>query len=117
MLFRSQSNPQRAVAKSPHGDLLIRANTNTGPAIKSQANVGTNGPVVERRAPQPPTAPKKHCATVKGFANKAGTTPRRREKMETHKANDADIVERLRGICTDVDPTWLYRSLVKIGQG
>ena len=112
-----QSNPQRAVAKSLHGDLLIRANTNTGPAMKSQANVGTNGPVVERPAPQPPTALKKQSATVKGLANKAGTTLRRREKMETDKSNDADIVDRLQGICKDADPTRLYRNLVKIGQG
>jgi p21-activated kinase 1 len=45
-----------------------------------------------------------------------GATPRRRE---TKKAgmNDADVIARLQAICTDADPTKLYRSLVKIGQG
>lgn len=40
--------------------------------------------------------------------------PRRREPK---KGNDPDIVERLKAICTDADPTKLYRNLVKIGQG
>lgn len=43
-------------------------------------------------------------------------TPRRREtKKNTMK--DSDVIARLRAICTDADPTKLYRSLVKIGQG
>ncbi|CAG8477323.1 201_t:CDS:10 [Ambispora gerdemannii] len=29
----------------------------------------------------------------------------------------ADVIERLKAICTDADPTKLYRNLVKIGQG
>jgi p21-activated kinase 1 len=41
-------------------------------------------------------------------------TPRRREKKDK---GDHDIVKRLQAICTDADPTRLYRSLVKIGQG
>ncbi|KAL8279411.1 hypothetical protein RQP46_008223 [Phenoliferia psychrophenolica] len=44
-----------------------------------------------------------------------GAQPRRREPKV--KANDSDIVARLNAICTDADPTKLYRSLVKIGQG
>lgn len=31
--------------------------------------------------------------------------------------SDAEVVERLRHICTDADPTKLYRSFTKIGQG
>lgn len=42
-------------------------------------------------------------------------TPRRREKKD--KPGEMDIVKRLQAICTDADPTKLYRSLVKIGQG
>ncbi|KAG8727717.1 signal transducing kinase of the PAK, partial [Ceratobasidium sp. 428] len=41
-------------------------------------------------------------------------TPRRREKKDK---GDHDIVKRLQAICTDADPTRLYRNLVKIGQG
>jgi p21-activated kinase 1 len=44
-----------------------------------------------------------------------GNQPRRREPK--HKKEAADVVERLKAICTDADPTKLYRNLVKIGQG
>ncbi|KAM0749348.1 Pkinase-domain-containing protein [Meredithblackwellia eburnea MCA 4105] len=44
-----------------------------------------------------------------------GDQPRKREPKP--KANEKDIVERLMAICTDADPTKLYRNLVKIGQG
>ena len=86
-------------------------------ALKSQATVATNGPVAERRAPQPPAAPQQQSAAVASLAKTAGATPRRREKKKEDKANDADIVKRLQQICTDADPTRLYRNLVKIGQG
>jgi p21-activated kinase 1 len=42
--------------------------------------------------------------------------PRRREQPKP-TISDAEVVERLKTICTDADPTKLYRSLVKIGQG
>ncbi|KAI5999363.1 STE/STE20/PAKA protein kinase [Pisolithus orientalis] len=45
----------------------------------------------------------------------SGATPRRREKKD--KDNSDDIIRRLQQICTDADPTKLYRNLVKIGQG
>jgi p21-activated kinase 1 len=54
---------------------------------------------------------------VASLAKTAGATPRRREKKKEDKANDADVVKRLQQICTDADPTRLYRNLVKIGQG
>jgi serine/threonine protein kinase len=44
-------------------------------------------------------------------------TSQRRKKKKTDKANYADIVKRLQQVCTDGDPTRLYRDLVKIGQG
>ncbi|CAE6411753.1 unnamed protein product [Rhizoctonia solani] len=44
----------------------------------------------------------------------SSATPRRREKKDK---SDGDIVKRLQAICTDADPTRLYRNLVKIGQG
>ena len=47
-------------------------------------------------------------------AGPSGATPRRREKP---KDGGDDIVERLQAICTDADPTRLYRNLVKIAQG
>ena len=41
----------------------------------------------------------------------------RRRKTDAAVMEDAQVIERLREICTDADPTKLYRSLVKIGQG
>ena len=47
--------------------------------------------------------------------NPPGAAPRRREKKD--KEDDSDIIRRLQQICTDADPTRLYRNLVKIGAG
>uniref|UniRef100_V5EYI6 non-specific serine/threonine protein kinase n=2 Tax=Kalmanozyma brasiliensis (strain GHG001) TaxID=1365824 RepID=V5EYI6_KALBG len=45
-----------------------------------------------------------------------GAVPRRREtKKNTIK--DSEVIAKLQAICTDADPTKLYRSLQKIGQG
>lgn len=43
--------------------------------------------------------------------------PRRREPRQRNRAKDEQIIEKLRAICNDADPTKLYRNLVKIGQG
>ena len=137
-----RSNSQRTISKPPRSDTLVRANTtkdrrSPGPpasvkasvrespnssaadlALKSQpTTVTTNGPVAERRAPQPPAALQQPSGAVASLAKTAGATPRRREKKKEDKANDADVVKRLQQICTDADPTRLYRNLVKIGQG
>ncbi|OCH96240.1 Pkinase-domain-containing protein [Obba rivulosa] len=58
--------------------------------------------------PSPATASLQKVAT-------GGATPRRRKKEDKDK--EADIVKRLKAICTDADPTLLYRNLVKIGAG
>jgi p21-activated kinase 1 len=139
-----RSNSQRTAPKPPRGETLIRANTTKdrrspvppaapkAPARESpnastadlasksqvQATTAVNPPVAERRAPQPPAAPQQPSVAATTLAKTtAGATPRRREKKKEDKANDADIVKRLQQICTDADPTRLYRNLVKIGQG
>lgn len=55
------------------------------------------------------TTAQSNLAKVTGVA-----TPRKRTKDKT---KDEDIIKRLQAICTDADPTKLYRNLVKIGQG
>jgi hypothetical protein len=94
-----------------------RNSLNAEDSVRSQATVASNGTVAERPAPQPPTAPQQRSAAVASLAKAASATPRRREKKKEDKANDADLVRRLQQICTDTDPTRLYRNLVKIGQG
>ena len=136
-----RSNSQRTISKPPRSDTLVRANTtkdrrSPGPpasvkasvrespnssaadlTLKSQPTVTTNGPVAERRAPQPPAASQQPRGAVASLAQAAGATPRQREKKKEDKSNDTDEVKRLQQICTDADPTLLYRNLVKIGQG
>ncbi|KAG9009576.1 signal transducing kinase of the PAK [Tulasnella sp. 427] len=76
-------------------------------------------PSTTRQAPQPPRAPQPQSPAAQSLAKHAGpatgqATPRRREKP---KQDEGDIVKRLKAICTDADPTRLYRNLTKIGQG
>jgi p21-activated kinase 1 len=67
-------------------------------------------------SPQPPTATQQQSVAVTSLAKDASATLPLSGKMED-KSNGADIVKRLQQICTDADPTRLYRNLVKIGQG
>lgn len=72
--------------------------------------------VPDPRAIQANQAPSPAAAQLAKAAG--GTaTPRRREKKPVDKEKEIDIVNRLKQICTDADPTRLYRNLVKIGQG
>ena len=135
-----RSTSQQAAPKPPRNDALVRTNTmdwrspappaavkastrespNASTAdlpSKSQFTTAVNAPVAERRAPQPPTAPRQQSAAAVSLVKPADATPRRQEKGKEDKANDANIVKRLQQICTDADPTQLYRNLVKIGQG
>ena len=54
--------------------------------------------------------------TTTGISS-TGATRRRHKRMKEKKANDADLMKRLRGICKDADRTRSYRNLVKIGRG
>ncbi|KAH8108873.1 kinase-like domain-containing protein [Phellopilus nigrolimitatus] len=67
-------------------------------------------------APPPHAHPPPH-PKVAPSSQGSSATPRRREKKEKDKVKEEDVVRRLQQICTDADPTKLYRSLVRIGQG
>ncbi|RDB20838.1 Serine/threonine-protein kinase SMU1 [Hypsizygus marmoreus] len=77
--------------------------------LKSSSNGARSGEV--RAQNQQPSPAVSSLAKASGVA-----TPRRREK-KVDKSKEEDIVKRLKQICTDADPTRLYRNLVKIGQG
>ncbi|TPX37224.1 hypothetical protein SmJEL517_g00850 [Synchytrium microbalum] len=84
-------------------------NGNAGPPPKPVAN--SNG----KAQPAPSaTAPRKDEAAATGTALGGSATPRARNPKQT---GSDDIVDRLKAICNPADPTKLYRSLVKIGQG
>ncbi|KAG6810768.1 Serine/threonine-protein kinase smu1 [Tricholoma furcatifolium] len=82
------------------------------PSVYHQQQSQASAPATRAAPPPPPSAGSTTLAKSSGVA-----TPRRREKKAGDKGKDEDIVKRLRQICTDADPTKLYRSLVKIGQG
>ncbi|KAK0467047.1 STE/STE20/PAKA protein kinase [Desarmillaria tabescens] len=77
----------------------------------SQTDLTLKQPGRSQQQQQQPSPAAQSLAKAAGVA-----TPRRREK-KVDKAKEEDIVKRLQQICTDADPTRLYRNLVKIGQG
>ena len=66
-------------------------------------------------APQSPTVPQQQGGAVTSLERAGSVTRQRREKEAN--TNDAELIGRLQQICTDADPTRLYRNLVKINQG
>jgi p21-activated kinase 1 len=128
-----RSTSQRAPPKSSKSQDLGRANTTRvrSPSIgASQTDLSIKGQRDRERdrdrdrdrerererdrdqpKPAPPPQQPQTLAKQTGIA-----TPRRREKKGGGDKED-DIIKRLQQICTDADPTKLYRNLVKIGQG
>ncbi len=106
---------QPGPAFSPNNPYIVpQDNIATSTAIPPSTPVGSKEQLSRDRSERRVQAPS--GASAQQLAKMTGTaTPRRREKKD--KANDIDIVKRLQAICTDADPTRLYRSLVKIGQG
>ena len=79
------------------------------------------GQLAERdreRDPRALTAAQSPSPAASNLAKVAGNTATpRRPKKERDREKEMDIVKRLQQICTDADPTRLYRNLVRIGQG
>ena len=83
----------------------------------SRSDITLKGPQTAREK-DPRAAPQQPSPAAASLAKTAGVaTPRRREKKDKDKEGSDDIIRRLQQICTDADPTKLYRNLVKIGQG
>ncbi|GAA5888065.1 hypothetical protein JCM5296_005422 [Sporobolomyces johnsonii] len=128
------SSPLVVKPKASQTALLERAQSQSqrsSPVVSrptSPVRVPAAAPVPHRPAPPKPAAPpsapggltkKPSVSTGGGDVVKAGgpgNAPRRREPKKKDK-DAGDIVARLMAICTDADPTKLYRNLVKIGQG
>ena len=117
-----RSTSQRAPSKPVKQSEVTRSNTTRSPRtpgssstdlpLKSPASPRERDPRAQQQQ-QPPSP------AAQSLAKAAGTgvaTPRRREK-KVDKDKEGDIIKRLQAICTDADPTKLYRNLVKIGQG
>ncbi|TCD69516.1 signal transducing kinase of the PAK [Steccherinum ochraceum] len=100
--FQTPSKPPKSSPGSSQTDLPLK--TSSGGSGRTDGR----GPA-QQQAPSPASQSLQKAAAA-GVA-----TPRRREKKDKDK--EADIVKRLQQICTDADPTRLYRNLVKIGAG
>ncbi|TFK73767.1 Pkinase-domain-containing protein [Pluteus cervinus] len=123
-----RSTSQRAPAKpTKPSEALGRANTTRDKRAPSTAGTGTESTIkvastssaANGARERDPRAPQNQpqSAAASSLAKTAGVaTPRRREK-KVDKDKDGDIIKRLQAICTDADPTKLYRNLIKIGQG
>lgn len=88
--------------------------TRPPPAIPSAGldSAGVHSAYPQKSPHQQPQPPRHHQQPPGGVP---AAVPRRRRP--TGQAEDAMIITRLREICTEGDPTKLYRGLVKIGQG
>ncbi|KAF9354894.1 signal transducing kinase of the PAK [Mortierella sp. AD094] len=74
--------------------------------------------IPHHQSPAPVAPPPKPTATSPLAPQHTHQQPRRREKKpEKEAVSSQDVIRRLQAICTDADPTKLYRNLVKIGQG
>ncbi|CAJ0625287.1 7856_t:CDS:10 [Entrophospora sp. SA101] len=86
----------------------------TKPSANNNKPHRPKDPMTPKIAPPPPNS-------SAGSPSKVPPPPnnqRRREPRKTqNKDNGLDVIERLKAICTDADPTKIYRNLVKIGQG
>ncbi|KAK3845012.1 MAG: kinase-like domain-containing protein [Linnemannia gamsii] len=71
--------------------------------------------------PKPKKIPHHQGNTVGSPASKpihtAPTAKLREKKVDKDAVSSQEVIRRLKAICTDADPTKLYRNLVKIGQG
>ncbi|KAF0530525.1 Pkinase-domain-containing protein [Gigaspora margarita] len=73
--------------------------------------------------PPPQTAPPTSKPSQQQAGSPSGPVvkpppPNAQRRQQRKPAKDStDVIERLKAICTDADPTKLYRNLVKIGQG
>ncbi|KAF9435860.1 signal transducing kinase of the PAK [Entomortierella beljakovae] len=73
---------------------------------------------IPQQTPVASVPPPKPAATTPLSPHHHQQQPKRREKKpEKDAISSQDVIRRLQAICTDADPTKLYRSLVKIGQG
>jgi len=100
-----QKEPIRPSPGSSSTDLSLKTPQQATPSLNGARNGDVRSPT-QQQSPATPSLAKSSSVA----------TPRRREK-KVDKGKEEDIVRRLRQICTDADPTKLYRNLVKIGQG
>lgn len=108
-----QQSPSQQPAQPQPQLQTLPAPTKPKAGINAQPSP-THSPTDVKTHHKPKQAHQTHNKSGTGL-NPPGAAPRRREKKD--KEDDVEIVKRLQQICTDADPTRLYRNLVKIGAG
>ncbi|EJD46620.1 Pkinase-domain-containing protein [Auricularia subglabra TFB-10046 SS5] len=115
---KSTSDREREAPSRPSTGGSAKPPSAPAPAPVTPQQGLQRAPTSSRNAPPQPSAAaqslQKHAPS--NIAPPGQPTPRRREKKDAG-GKEMDIVKRLQAICTDADPTRLYRNLVKIGQG
>jgi p21-activated kinase 1 len=112
-----RSKSQRAPPAPPGGGGASQVKPARPPASSRSQSNGPPAPGSAHAALQKQASRAKEQQQQLAAPSSSGTaTPRRRVTQDKAKDN-ADVVARLMAICTDADPTKLYRNLVKIGQG
>ncbi|CAG8573794.1 10973_t:CDS:10 [Diversispora eburnea] len=101
----NKSSPPSLTPTSPRSVEKLFENPRTAPT-----------PPEARKKPPPPAVPSRQTQNQNQPDHSGGGNQRRRDPRKGAKDN-SDVIERLKAICTDADPTKLYRNLVKIGQG
>ncbi|KAG0326191.1 signal transducing kinase of the PAK [Podila horticola] len=85
----------------------------TAPAAATAPKVPPPKPKKTHHHGPAPAAGAKPHPTAPGQA----THKLREKKVDKDAVSSQEVIRRLQAICTDADPTKLYRNLVKIGQG
>ncbi|KAF9649183.1 Pkinase-domain-containing protein [Thelephora ganbajun] len=115
-LARSNTTKDSRPSGPPNGHSPVPGNHPQKSPVSSTTDLPLKQPSKDRERSQ--TQPSPAASQLHKAANAAGVaTPRKREKKEKDKTKDDDVIRRLQQICTDADPTKLYRNLVKIGAG
>ena len=118
----SRTTPDRhatqnqSTQQSVHQPQLQTLPTPAKSKVNANAKPSPNNSSTDLKVHHKPQQPTHQTHNKPGSGlNPPGAAPRRREKKD--KEDDSDIVKRLQQICTDADPTRLYRNLIKIGAG
>ncbi|TIA99535.1 hypothetical protein E3P94_02121 [Wallemia ichthyophaga] len=107
----SSSTPYSRAPPPLHNPQALGKQPSAASAALTRAAEKTN-----KAIPQIPGSLQPH--QTQGHPNHGpGPVPRRRENNGSNKQSEAEIIQKLQSICTDADPTKLYKNLLKIGQG
>ena len=111
-VFHASSQPLPPVPSQPKAFQASRA-----PPLIPGAPAQSTSQQILKKQPSQKQLKQQQQQQQQDMSDVPAAVPRRRKADNAAQAEHDAVVERLKEICTDADPTKLYRSLVKIGQG